>query len=149
MLFVLKLISGDFDIFDSSLVGLFIKKKIKKTRSGFHVVGKRNITIKCSVKCQSLTNPKTRRLQLDCVLMTSLKKASRKKLNPKSNTCFPQSLSNATQNFCWFLAGCVVKNLCQKLPLQWFSCYMILVACSENHVAHYAILVAQKARCDW
>ena len=35
-------------------------KKIKETRSSFHVFCRRNIMIKCSVKCQSLINPNLR-----------------------------------------------------------------------------------------
>ena len=73
--------------------------------------------------------------------MTSLKKASRKTLNPKSNARFPSIWVTLREIFGWFLAGSVVNSLCQKLPLQWFSRYEILVA-------RNAILVAQETRRD-
>ena len=80
--------------------------------------------------------------------MTSLKKASRKTLNPKSNARFPSIWVTLREIFGWFLAGSVVNSLCQKLPLQWFSRYEILVAEDENRVARDAILVAQETKRD-
>ena len=88
------------------------------------------------MKCLSPTNPKTQRLQLNSVLMTSLKKASGKKLNPKSNARSPQSLSNTTRNF-WLVS----RWMCRFNDSR--ATYAILIAYDENRVVRDAILVAQ------
>ena len=43
------------------------------------------------------------------VPLTSLKKASRKTLNPKSNARFPESLSNAARNF-WLVSRWISRQ---------------------------------------
>ena len=75
--------------------------------------------------------------------MTSLKKASGKKLNPKSNARFPQSLSNTTRSFWLFLAGCQCRFNDSR------ATYAILIAHDENRVVRDAILVAQETKGDW
>ena len=68
--------------------------------------------------------------------MTSLKKASGKKLNPKSNARSPQSLSNTTRNF-WLVS----RWMCRFNDSR--ATYAILIAHDENRVVRDAILVAQ------
>ena len=81
--------------------------------------------------------------------MTSLKKASGKNLTQNLTPVFLSPWVTLREIFGWFLAGCVVNNLCQKLPLQRFSRYAILIAHDENRVVRDAILVAQETRRDW
>ena len=51
--------------------------------------------------------------------------------------------------FSWFLTECVINNLCQTLPFQCFSSYMILVACNDNHTSCDRILTAKETRRIW
>ena len=48
--------------------------------------------------------------------------------------------------FGWFLAGCVVNNLCQKFPLQWILQYTILVARDKNHVIENSLHAWNRTR---
>ena len=76
-------------IFSSSHVSLFIQKS-KETGSSFHIsLNECHDQNAVSNDNNLLTNPTTKKIHLDSVLM----KASRKKLNTKSNTRFPQSSS--------------------------------------------------------
>ena len=51
-----------YSIHDSFHVGLFIKNN-QENKKQFSRFGKQNVMVKCSVKCQLLTNPKTQKLQ--------------------------------------------------------------------------------------
>ena len=110
-------------IFGSCQVGLPIQK-IKESESGFLVLNETSWSI--AIKATNWTVCWwTARRKVLLVLV------------------FEVTLS---ERFSWFLAGHVVNNLCQKLPLQWFSQFLQNTPGTEKHKwHHYVTMVTQIA----
>ena len=114
-------------------------KKSKKLEAAFRFWHfKPNIMIKCRVECQSLTNPKSQKLQLNSVQCDwQLKRKLLERNLTKNLKLFYLSLwGNTTRKF-WLIS----RRMCQQQFMPKIAASMILVLRNSHHTGNEIQLV--------
>ena len=114
-------------------------KKSQKLEAAFRFWHfKPNIMIKCRVQCQSLTNPKSQKLQLNSVQCDwQLKRNLLERNLTKNLNLFYLSLWGNTKRKFWLIS----RRMCHQQSMPKIAASMILVLCNSRHTGNETRLV--------